>query len=435
MARSRRRRIRPAPIPPDLQAALTDPNMYSRLGAASELRSRLTSDDLPVAAGAYEALAEVARTDIRTVADPAAAALSQAALHPEETELDFGELRQGSAPPHRMVRLLGPPLARACAPRASDDWIHVNEAAEGFDISVDTANAGTQRGTVDLKGPTGEAVITIEVNLVPSPPQSSPGPHQGGPADLGVMVPTGATGQSERQAEEKARQDAQQAADRQAAEQAERDAQQAAQPSPASPAPVGPAAVQSGTAERAVTPPRAGDRREKTPGGGTRRGRKGWLWAGGGVLAAGVAAAIAVSVATSTSQLTLNQLRPGDCLAGSNLRLGAGGDWPDEVTAVPCTQRHLAEVFFADNNFWPQSLSYPGRSKVDYQARARCWSAFRTYDGILQSKSAFNYIRVRPARAIDWAQGSRSLHCIAYKRTSQYPGGAPVDYSIKDSNR
>ena len=108
LARSRRRRIRPAPIPPDLQAAMTDPNMYTRLGAVSELQSRLASDDLPVAAGAYEALAELARNDIRYVADPAAAALSQAAIRPEETELQFGQRGQGSAPSHRPVRLLGP---------------------------------------------------------------------------------------------------------------------------------------------------------------------------------------------------------------------------------------------------------------------------------------------------------------------------------------
>ena len=38
LARSRRRRIRPAPIPPDLQAAITDPNMYTRRGAVSELQ-------------------------------------------------------------------------------------------------------------------------------------------------------------------------------------------------------------------------------------------------------------------------------------------------------------------------------------------------------------------------------------------------------------
>jgi hypothetical protein len=143
LARSRRRRIRPAAIPADLQAAMTDPNMYTRRGAVHELQSRLASEDLPVAAGAYEALAGIARTDIQYVADLAAVALGQAAVRPEETELHFGEQRQGSDPPHRMVRLLGPPIARACTPRVSDEWIRVTETTEGFDISVDTTATGT----------------------------------------------------------------------------------------------------------------------------------------------------------------------------------------------------------------------------------------------------------------------------------------------------
>ena len=173
VARSRRRRIRPAPIPPDLEAAITDQNMFTRRGAVSELQSRLASEELPVAAGAYEALAELAHNDIRYVADPAAAALSQAAVRPEETELHFGERQQGSAPPHRLVRLLGPPIARACAPCASHDWIGVNETTEGFDISVDTTRTGTLRGSVDLKGPTGTAVIAVDVELLPQAAQTS----------------------------------------------------------------------------------------------------------------------------------------------------------------------------------------------------------------------------------------------------------------------
>jgi len=195
LARSRRRRIRPAPLPPDLQAAMTDPNMYTRLGAVSELQSRLASDDLPVAAGAYEALAELARRDIGYVADPAGAALSQAALRAEETELHFGRIDQGSPPPHRTLRLLGPPIARACAPRASHDWIRVDETAGGFDISVDTANAGTWRGTLDLKGPTGEAVIAIDIELVPPMPQA-PSPPQDESTDR-QLAATGGAGQPE----------------------------------------------------------------------------------------------------------------------------------------------------------------------------------------------------------------------------------------------
>jgi caspase domain-containing protein len=172
LARSRRRRIHPAPIPADLRAAITDQNMYTRRGAVHELQSRLASEDLPVAAGAYEALAGVARTDIQYVADLAAAALSEASVRPEVTELHFGEQRQGSEPPHRLVRLLGPPIARACAPRASHDWIRVDETAEGLDISVETTSTGTLHGSVELKGPAGLAEIALDIELLPQAAQT-----------------------------------------------------------------------------------------------------------------------------------------------------------------------------------------------------------------------------------------------------------------------
>ena len=194
LARSRRRRIRPAPIPADLQAALADPNMYTRLGAVSELRSRLASDNLPAAAGACEALAELARTDIRYVAEPAAAALSEAAVRPDQTELHFGRVEQGSAPPHHRVQLLGPPIARACVPRPSHDWIRVDQTADGLDISIDTAGTGTLHGSVDLKGLTGEAVIAIDIDLVSRSPQISTS-RPGRPAHQGVMAPSSPAGQ------------------------------------------------------------------------------------------------------------------------------------------------------------------------------------------------------------------------------------------------
>ena len=182
VARSRRRRIRALPIPPELEAARTDPNMYSRLGAVTELRSRLASDNLPAALGARDVLADMARTDTQYVAAPAEAALREAAVNLAETELHFGRIAQGSAPPHRTVGLLGPPIARACVPHASHDWIRVEETGEGLDISVDTSRAGILRGSVEVKGPTGEAVVTIDVDLFPAPPQI-PSPPSREPTD------------------------------------------------------------------------------------------------------------------------------------------------------------------------------------------------------------------------------------------------------------
>lgn len=176
LARSRRRRIRPLPIPADLEAARTDPNMYSRIGAVSELRTRLLGADLQAAVGARDALADMARNDIRFVADPAQAALDEAVVHPSESELHFGRVEQDSTPPHRMVRLLGPPIARTCVPHTSYDWIHVTDTGEGLDISVDTSQAGLRTGSIEVKGPTGEAVVTVHVEPFAPLPKPTPTP-------------------------------------------------------------------------------------------------------------------------------------------------------------------------------------------------------------------------------------------------------------------
>jgi hypothetical protein len=199
LARSRRRRIRPESIPADLRAALADPNMYTRLGAVTELRARLASDNLPAAAGAYEALAELARTATRYLADPAADALSEAVLRPAQTQLHFGRVQRGSAPPHRIVQMLGPPIARACVPHPSHDWIRVDPVPEGLDISIDTAGAGLLNGTVAIKGTTGEAVIAVDIELIGPPPPTSSPHHPGGPITEGTMAPVPVAGQLEGQ--------------------------------------------------------------------------------------------------------------------------------------------------------------------------------------------------------------------------------------------
>jgi DivIVA domain-containing protein len=133
-------------------------------------------------------------------------------------------------------------------------------------------------------------------------------------------------------------------------------------------------------------------------------------------------------------QLTVDQLQPGDCLRGSDMGLGADSTWPDLVTAVPCTQQHIAEVFFA-GNAWPQSLAaYPGDDAVNNTADDRCGTAFAAYDGATPDESAFTYDSIT-ADSSTWPDGDRSLVCVAYKSTSQYPDGAAVSYSIKGSGR
>jgi len=191
LARSRRQRIQAVPIPPELQNALAEPNMYTRLGAVSELRSRLASASLPAAAGAYAALAELAGTDISYVADAASAAVAEARVQPAPAELHFGRIEQGSQPPLKSVQLLGPPIARACVPRPSHDWIRVTQMPSGrLGISIDTTGLGPLRGSLDLKGPTGEAVIAVDIDLVARAPKAPPVPRQDKPMSPRPDAPT-----------------------------------------------------------------------------------------------------------------------------------------------------------------------------------------------------------------------------------------------------
>ena len=130
-------------------------------------------------------------------------------------------------------------------------------------------------------------------------------------------------------------------------------------------------------------------------------------------------------------------LQAGKCLTGQDvsLSLTTGSQWPEYVTAVPCTHPHVAEVFFADN-IWPYSRkSYPGETAIDNRATARCARAFQAYDGIASTASEFVTTFIAPdaatwdAAAI-WGRGDRFVVCVAYM-----DGMSPMKHSIKRSRR
>ena len=141
------------------------------------------------------------------------------------------------------------------------------------------------------------------------------------------------------------------------------------------------------------------------------------------------------TVPALTGHLSEGQLRPGDCLTGSNLGLDTSNAWPDMFAAVPCTSPHLTEVFFA-GNAWPKSpVAYPGDNAISDQGYARCLTAFSAYDGTGNSGSSFTIDYIAPYGSDDWGSDDRWLVCIAYESTDQYPVGAPVNYSIKGSQQ
>ena len=109
----------------------------------------------------------------------------------------------------------------------------------------------------------------------------------------------------------------------------------------------------------------------------------------------------------STDQLTIYQLQTGDCLQDSGLANFNECNGP--FTAVPCTQPHTAEVFFA-GNAWPRSLAYPGDQAVYDDGLASCLTAFSAYDGIDSSLSAFGVVSSTPDSST-WPGGDRRLAC------------------------
>jgi DivIVA domain-containing protein len=113
----------------------------------------------------------------------------------------------------------------------------------------------------------------------------------------------------------------------------------------------------------------------------------------------------------STGQLTVYQLRTGDCLQGSGQAIINFNEGNGPFAAIRCTQPHTAEVFFA-GNAWPRSLAYPGDQAVYEDGYARCLTAFSAYDGTDSSSSAFYVVSSTPDSST-WPGGDRWLVCFA----------------------
>ncbi len=165
LAKSRRRRIKPAPLPAELAAALQDSNMFARLGALTELRRRLTSEDLTIAAAAHEALQQVSTHDIEQVAMVAAQAMAGQGLQLSPARLEAPAGPDGSTSRHR-IELSGVPLARAVAVAVSGPEIRVDPQDKALLVTLHWPLPSSGL-SITLQGPMGDTTIPIEV--VPRP--------------------------------------------------------------------------------------------------------------------------------------------------------------------------------------------------------------------------------------------------------------------------
>ncbi|MFJ9870652.1 caspase domain-containing protein [Streptomyces sp. NPDC101165] len=166
--------LEPTPIPSRVQDALRRRDEFARRGAVRDLHMRMRSENLSIAEGARQALEAVVREDTGQVADEALSALQDARLKPSPARLDFGRVPQGAGVPQQSVTLQGIPLARHCVAQATGKWLQVEESADGLTVGVDTSAEGRLAGDIMLNGVADDAVVRVEAEVVPPPPEKPP---------------------------------------------------------------------------------------------------------------------------------------------------------------------------------------------------------------------------------------------------------------------
>ncbi|GAB2668829.1 caspase family protein [Kribbella swartbergensis] len=174
LARSRIRRITPAPLAPELIQAMESPLPAARFGVVDYLRERLIGNDLSQAYAAWQALQRMVDDDSRRVALAAAEALKAGVPQVTPAVLDLGLTGEGE------LRMEGTPLALTAVASSSADWLRVEQ--DGATIRVRAAVAGADEASVILSGPTGEQTIPVRVTLPdtesePPPPPPEPKPE------------------------------------------------------------------------------------------------------------------------------------------------------------------------------------------------------------------------------------------------------------------
>ena len=171
IARSRVRRITPAPLAPALLEAMDSPLTATRFGVVDELRGRLNDADLGQAYAAWQALRNLVDDDSRKVSEAARRGLEEAAprVTPEVLELadgaTAGELRLG-----------GPPIARVAVASSDAPWIRVEQDAATVRVGVEPPAPGEHEGTVVVSGPTGECAVPVRIRVPEPEPQPEPQP-------------------------------------------------------------------------------------------------------------------------------------------------------------------------------------------------------------------------------------------------------------------
>ena len=110
---------------------------------------------------------------------------------------------------------------------------------------------------------------------------------------------------------------------------------------------------------------------------------------------------------TAEGSVTLFDLELGDCLNDAAVPLRS--DMTD-VPRVDCEDPHDSELFAI---LGTEGSAFPGEQELVTQGQDRCARAFGDFIGIPFANSTLDFRFYYPT-ASSWAQGDRTIYCLAY---------------------
>ena len=118
---------------------------------------------------------------------------------------------------------------------------------------------------------------------------------------------------------------------------------------------------------------------------------------------------------SSTGSVTLFDLELGDCLNDADIPLRS------DMTDAPrtgCDEPHDSELFAI---LGVEGSAFPGESELVAQGQSRCARAFGDFVGIPFANSTLDFRFYYPT-ASSWAQGDRTIYCVAFDPGLQVTG-------------
>ena len=118
---------------------------------------------------------------------------------------------------------------------------------------------------------------------------------------------------------------------------------------------------------------------------------------------------------STTGSVTLFDLELGDCLNDADIPLRS--DMTD-APRVSCKDPHDSELFAI---LGVEGSAFPGESELVAQGQSRCARAFGDFVGIPFANSTLDFRFYYPT-ASSWAQGDRTIYCVAFDPGLQVTG-------------